>query len=181
MTHLTLPHPVSSVHEAAALDRTLEKVPCGPGVYAFYLPDPTVFPIEVSHEPQGAPLPLYVGQTGDSLRGRVGNHLYGDARTSTMRANLGLLLQDAFDLDLIRIAGKRYFIFRDEGPIDDWVARNLILGFLETEEPRRVEADWLSLSPGILNVAGRMTTTLTKKIRLLRGEASGRCLPKPTM
>lgn len=157
-------------------------VPNVPGVYAFYLSssEPLPFPEDPVTEITPGFRPLYVGQTGDSLRSRVGNHLYGDARTSTLRANLGLLSRDAFRLDLIRIAGKRYFAFRDEAPIDEWLAQKLVLGLQETHDPRRLEAEWLATSPGILNVAGRVSTALTKKIQLLRRAASGRCIAIPS-
>lgn len=179
MTIFTLPHPVSDVYEAAALDRSLEALPQAPGVYAFYaddLPDALA-----PFAPAGlGPTTLYVGQTGDSVRCRIEQHLFRDARVSTLRGNLGLLVQAAMGLELVRVPGKRQFCFMDEAPITDWLRHNTRIGVSVLDNPGQVEAIWLGSEPGLLNISGRTPTPLSKKIRELRRLASGRHLRRPT-
>jgi len=115
----------------------------------------------------------------DSLRYRLKQHLYGDVRVSSVRAGLGLMGQEYFDVRVITVPGSRQFFLSDEAPIGAWMARNLFVGFIETHTPRETEAAWLTIRPGLLNVSGRPPTVITDEIRRRRKLADGRNLPLP--
>lgn len=178
MRSFIVPHPVAEVYEVSKLDRALEGVPRAPGVYAFYardLPD-ALAPFATAGRELNT---LYVGQTNDDLSKRIEHHLFRDARVSTLRGSLGLLAQVAFELELIRIPGQRYFCFRDETPITEWLAQHALIGYSVQANPIASEAAWLAIQPGLLNLNGCPSTLLSEKIRLLRRDASGRWLSRP--
>lgn len=179
MTLLTLPHPVSHVYEAAALDRRLKDVPDPPGVYAFYADDLPEALVPFAPASAG-PTTLYVGQTGDRLNLRIEHHLFRDARVSTLRGSLGLLVQDALGLELVRLPGTRQFCFTDEQPLTDWLRHHTRVAFAVSEHPSQTEAAWLAIEPGLLNIKGCPPTPLTAEIREMRRLASGRHLRLPT-
>lgn len=179
MTSFTLPHPVSVVYESADLDRPLQAVPRSPGVYAFYTTTPP--PALAAYAQVGSGLvTLYVGKTGDSLCQRVEQHLFRDARVSTLRGNFGLVMQAAMHLELIPIPGSRQFCFKDESRITDWLRHNTFVGFSKCDTPSLTEAAWLERSPGLLNISGCAPTPLTAMLRQLRSGASGRSIPIPS-
>lgn len=178
MSRPNVPHPVSDVYEVSGLDRALKAVPRDPGVYAFYAKDLPQALASFSAPSHGLTT-LYVGQTGDSLNRRIEHHLFRDARVSTLRGNLGLLVQAAMGLELIRIPGQRHFCFRDEAPISAWLAQHTLVGFSVLDNPTESEAAWLALDPGLLNIKGRSPTALSENICEMRHSASGRHLPIP--
>lgn len=175
-------HPVTMLHSASWLKANLTAVPEQSGVYAFYLPAGAAL-LESPSSGQTSideAVPIYVGRTGDSLRRRLKQQLLGDARVSQLKANLGVLVQNTLGLSVRPIPGKRYYVFADERPLDDWIADNVIVGYRQTDDPTTTEAAWLASSPGLLNVLGRAETAVTKAIRSQRKLASGRHLPLPT-
>lgn len=174
-------HPVTALHSTSWLKENLRTVPDRGGTYAFYLRAKASLPFDlpVASTPLDEAVPIYIGKTTESLRRRLKQHLFGDARVSQLKANLGVLAQDALGLAVRPIPGKRYFVFADERPLDDWIAEHVMVGYRETDDPTQMEAAWLASSPGILNVLGRAETTVTRLIRAQRKMASGRQIPLP--
>nr|MCB7500581.1 hypothetical protein [Enterobacter roggenkampii] len=100
-------HPVTTLRSASWLKANLTAVPDGSGVYAFYVRAgtalPNSFPVEATSTNEA--VTIYVGKTGDSLRRRLKQHLLGDARVSQLKANLGVLVQNALGLSVLPIPG----------------------------------------------------------------------------
>lgn len=171
-------HSVSFAHLASKLAADLSVVADKSGVYVFYaLPDAKWPEPLLGLASQGEVVPVYVGQTGDSLRYRLKQHLHGDVRVSSIRAGLGLIAQEYFGVRIRVVPGSRYFFLDDEMPIQNWIEANLFVGLTETAFPREVEAEWLAIAPGVLNIAGRAPTAITDEIRRRRKLADGRRIP----
>ena len=117
---------------------------------------------------------LYVGATDDSLRSRIKAHYCRDSRSSTFRRSLGAFAADTLGLDIQRFPGSRVFCFHDEAPLTAWLEAETIFGFCPSEEPFSLEKVVLSAAPGLFNLGQREPTPVTRVVRDLRQQASGR-------
>lgn len=117
---------------------------------------------------------LYVGATGDNLRTRLKSHLGLETRNSSLRQSAGLLLKDTLGLRIHPIPGKRYFCFKDEAILTNWLLDNTLVGVCPCDDPFLVEDQFLAAQPGLFNISGCAPTPITHRLRALRDHASSR-------
>lgn len=155
-------------------------VPEGPGAYVMVLGDNendvnSGLRRLVKDQPTFMLWPLlYVGATSSSLRSRVHQHIGSDSRQSNLRQSAGLVLGDLLNLEVHRIPGKRYFCFRNEHQLTDWLLDNTIIGFCPTSAPFEIERQFLCSQPGMLNLSGCSASALRTRLKKMRAGASGR-------
>jgi hypothetical protein len=127
-------------------------VPKERGLYAwFFKKIPPNIPIEDCVTMNGLNL-LYVGispkneQSTQKLHKRVTNHYRGNAKGSTLRKTLGVLLSKQSGFSLRRVgSGKRMtFTHLGEQWLDDWMEMNAFVCWIEHPEPWEVEKEIFS-------------------------------------
>lgn len=100
---------------------------------------------------------VYVGSARFStVRKRAADHLFGDARKSTFRQSLGLLLAQELGLSPIAAPGQTGFHFgRGEAALSSWIRTNLTLTFLASNDPISLEGQLMAANRPPLNIKGR--------------------------
>ena len=157
-----------------------DAIPEQPGAYVIVLADREndvnrSLRLSVDDQPPFMLWPLlYVGATLTSLHGRLHQHFGSDSRQSNLRQSAGLVLQSALGLEIHRIPGKRYFCFRNEHRLTDWLLDNTIIGYCPTPTPFVVERQFLRSQSGLLNLSGCAPSAVRSRLKKLRSAASGR-------
>jgi len=121
-------------------------IPATPGIYGWYfdvLPHPAITGVGTV---VGAWSLLYVGiapgrpGSTSNLRKRLGNHLTGNARGSTLRLSLGSLLSEQLGLTAVPASGKVSF-GTTEAILSKWMDDHARVTWLETPDPWAIEAE----------------------------------------
>ncbi|WP_426038408.1 GIY-YIG nuclease family protein [Brevundimonas sp. DC300-4] len=165
------------IHSADAIHRDITLAPDVGGLYAFMLknPDHLAEPLEragLVMDVMGLgqkPL-LYIGASGDSLRGRIRCHLRDDTQNSTFRMSLGALLADQLDLKVkpIPYRGVFGFLRADEARLTAWMCEHLEVGVLPASRPIELERRHIRQHDPVLNIAGRRAYDSAWTVLLLR-------------
>jgi len=160
-------------------------VPKSPGVYAWYFRN---FPPEI---PTADCLRfndltlLYIGTSPSApprngkapskqnLFRRVRYHYRGNAEGSTLRLSLGCLLSATLNIELRRVGSGNRLTFADgERRLSDWMEENAFVGWIECDEPWRIEERLISAICLPLNLdqnrANRFHPVLSERWRLAK-------------
>lgn len=165
------------IHSADAIHRDITLAPDVGGLYAFMLKDPAQLaePLEragLVMDVMGLgekPL-LYIGASGDSLRGRIRSHLRDDTQTSTFRMSLGALLADSLSLKVKPVPYRNVFGFvrADEARLTSWMCEHLEIGVLPATRPLELERRHIQQHDPVLNITGRRAYDSAWTVLLLR-------------
>lgn len=164
-------------------------VPACPGVYAWYFRKvPSGVPVDECHKHYGLPL-LYVGispkkppsngkpASQQSIAKRIHYHFTGNAEGSTLRLTLGCLLADELGIRLTRVGSgsRRTFTNPGELKLDNWLAQNALVCWVEHPRPWELEKQLLNSLSLPLNLDGNehhpYSATLSARRREARVEA----------
>jgi hypothetical protein len=150
--------------------------PAVPGVYAWFLDDPTAIP---SLPNQGAN-PVYVGTSGDlARRGDEDHFRTGGSGFSTLRRSLGALLKDHLKLTAQpRTPGPseqnyRCYRFDDAGEqrLTDWMRQHLRVAVTPLPSPNQIERELIALAQPPLNLTG-WRNPHAKELKALRKQCA---------
>jgi len=120
---------------------------------------------------------IYLGGTSRSLRTRIGDHLEGDARVSTLRMTLGALLAGQLRLKAIGSPGHSYFHFGSgEKVLSAWMHTHLDVAFKTTGRYRETELSLIRELMPALNISDQKRTQLAKELMKARSALSLRHL-----
>ena len=165
------------IHSADAIHHDITLAPDVGGLYAFMLKDAAQLaePLEragLVMDVMGLgqkPL-LYIGASGDSLRGRIRCHLRDDTQNSTFRMSLGALLADHLDLKVkpIPYRGVFGFVRADEARLTAWMCEHLEIGVLPASRPIELERRHIQKHDPVLNIIGRRAYDSAWTVLLLR-------------
>ena len=165
------------IHPARAIHHDITLAPDVGGLYAFMLKDPASLadPLQragLVMDVMGLgqkPL-LYIGASGDSLRGRIRCHLRDDTQNSTFRMSLGALLADKLDLKVkpIPYRGVFGFVRADEARLTAWMCAHLDIGVLPASRPIELERRHIRQHDPVLNITGRRAYDSAWTVLLLR-------------
>ena len=165
------------IHSADAIHHDITLAPDVGGLYAFMLKDAAqrAEPLEragLVMDVMGLgqkPL-LYIGASGDSLRGRIRCHLRDDTQNSTFRMSLGALLADQLDLKVkpIPYRGVFGFVRADEARLTAWMCEHLEIGVLPASRPIELERRHIQQHDPVLNITGRRAYDSAWTVLLLR-------------
>lgn len=143
--------------------RTPSPVPVTNGIYAWYFRNvPAVIPTESWLTVNGNFL-LYLGIAPDkankpnsraSLLSRIRQQYRADAKGSTIRKTLGVLLEGESGFPLRRVGSGKRITLTDSGErwIDQWMEENAFVAWVEHPEPWTIEHDLLRMLSCPLNI-----------------------------
>lgn len=126
-------------------------VPAVRGLYAWFFKEvPGSIPTEGCVRRNGLTL-LYVGispkndLSSQNLRTRITYHYRGNAEGSTLRLTLGVLLESTTQFPLRRVGSGRRMTFTHTGEqcLDNWMAENAFVSWVEHPTPWEVESEVL--------------------------------------
>lgn len=153
-------------------------LPARPGCYVLSVQPESVGDLGIGLDPD-EPV-LYVGKAEDSIRRRVqGTHLL-DRRTgsSTLRRSVGALLRESLSLQPVprssnRKDGKRFvnyaFGSASECALSGWIADNVLVTAVPSQDPARTEAELIRSHRPPLNLTG-WDNPHRRPVRELRAE-----------
>ena len=133
-----------------------ELVPESRGIYAWFFREiPPLVPTDSCFTRDVLTL-LYVGispknaNSHQNLRKRIFNHYRGNAKGSTLRLTLGVLLTATSNHPLRRVGSGHQMTFTREGELwlNDWLERNAFVCWVEHQEPWLAEDDASSPKKG---------------------------------
>jgi len=154
-------------------------VPAKPGVYAWFFRDiPGALPTTDCVTKEGLAL-LYVGispknaLSSQNLRRRITYHYRGNAEGSTLRLTLGVLLSGETGYPLRRVGSGYRMTFTPLGEqcLNDWMARNAYVLWIEHPQPWMVEAALLKSLSLPLNIQDNSHHPFSETLARLRAEA----------
>ena len=162
-------------------------VPAKPGVYAWFFRDiPGIVPAAGCVTQDGLTL-LYIGISPknafsrQNLRRRITYHYRGNAEGSTLRLTLGVLLSGETGYPLRRVGSGSRMTFTHPGEqcLNDWMARNAYVCWVEHPEPWVVEAELVRTLSLPLNIEHNPHHPFVGTLMRLRAEAklAARSLP----
>lgn len=176
------------IHPGCAIHQDITRAPDVGGLYAFMLKDPASLaePLEragLVMDVMGLgqkPL-LYIGASGDSLRGRIRCHLRDDTQNSTFRMSLGALLADELNLKVKPIPYRAVFGFvrADEARLTAWMCEHLDIGVLPASRPIELERRHIQRHDPVLNITGRRAYDSAWTVLLLRRRCLDQTLLEP--
>ena len=154
-----LTEPTHLFSRAEVLDRPWP-VPAVRGVYAWYFHDiPNHVPTQGCVRKCGHTL-LYIGISPSrdtsraNLRKRIHQHFTGNAKSSTLRLTLGVLLSEASGFPLRRVGSGARMTFTRPGEqwLDQWMAANARVCWVDHERPWLLEEELLNALSPPLNI-----------------------------
>lgn len=160
-----------------------------PGVYA--LVGSKVIPILAAagyystttdcHRFLGPEAVIYVGSAArSSVSKRVADHLYGDARRSTLRQSLGLLLRAELQLVPQARAGNGGFHFGDgEQALTKWISAHLKVAFRTSDRAIDLERQVQRALAPALNIKEREWDPFARSLSTLRQAAVPKEMRRP--
>ena len=155
----------SVLHSRHEILSTPSLPPPVPGAYAWFFKDlPGSVPGDGCITKDSLTL-LYIGISPDkigkpnskqNLRSRITTHFRGNAEGSTLRRSLGVLLTDLSGFPLRRVGSGRRMTLTHNGErwLDDWMADNAFVCWLEHEAPWEFEEHLLGSLSLPLNIKG---------------------------
>jgi hypothetical protein len=160
------------------------------GCYAWYFREvPKIVPTRGCSTFEGKTL-LYIGvapdkhdklDTRQTLRSRIKRHYRGDAKGSTLRRTLGVLLEPQSGFPLRRVgSGNRITLTRaGEGYLNQWMEENAFVVWGEHPEPWAIEHDLLQEISCPLNIKDNERHPFVATLKAMRAEALRRAREKP--
>lgn len=137
-------HPIELIRNNWAL------VPNVPGFYAWYFRNfPEIIPIDDCVTFEDFTL-LYVGigqcspASSQRLRGRIRNHIRGNASGSTLRLSLGCLLSEVLGIQLQLVGNGRMTFAHGEETLSEWMAENAFVVWMERAAPWEDEEELIA-------------------------------------
>lgn len=162
---------IAPLHTLRELEAHSERVPAGPGVYAWFFDDIDADWNRQCVTREGRKL-LYVGvSTGSErkqgLRGRImQNHVRGNAAGSTLRQSLGAILGIALCL----VDGSKTF-GDAEARLTEWILEHGRVCWVETNDPRALEHHLLDTITLPLNIQHNPRNPFREKLSAMRRPA----------
>lgn len=154
-------------------------VPKEPGIYGWYFRDiPPRVPVR-GCERFGRLTLLYVGisprgpESGGTLRARIETH-YRPRGASTLRRDLGVLLEDSLHLQLRSLARNKFDYGQTEESISEWMSHNAYVVWAEHPKPWVVEPDIIATVNLPLNIDHNSQHPFSVQLRALRADARKR-------
>ena len=154
-------------------------VPAKSGVYAWFFRDiPGIVPAAGCVTQDGLTL-LYIGispkndRSRENLRRRITYHYRGNAEGSTLRLTLGVLLSGETGYPLRRVGSGNRMTFTPLGEqcLNEWMARNAYVLWIEDSEPWTVEATLLKSLSLPLNIQDNLHHPFSGTLTRLRADA----------
>lgn len=154
-------------------------VPASRGVYAWFFRDvPKLVPVDDCFCRDGLTL-LYVGispknpRSRQNLRKRITYHYRGNAEGSTLRFTLGTLLANDSDFPLRRVGSGSRMTFTHLGEqwLDDWMANNAFVCWVQHPEPWQLEHQLLHEHSLPLNIQDNRHHPFSKPLSQIRQAA----------
>lgn len=140
----------------------VRSAPETPGVYAWWSREPAIG--GVNGTPHGSSFLYYIGKAGTSLRGRLGQHVSGTTRNSTLRTTFAALWQPEYHWATASVRtnpgeSDRAAKFRtvlaspqDEGALSEQMAETLLVSWVVHPDPAEVEQSVINLLRPPLNL-----------------------------
>jgi GIY-YIG catalytic domain len=165
-------------------------VPSTNGCSAWYFREvPKIVPIRGCVTFEGKTL-LHIGVAPDkqdkldsrqTLRSRIKRHYRGDAKGSTLRRTLGVLLEPQSGFPLRRVgSGSRITLTpAGEGYLNQWMEENAFVVWGEHPEPWTIEHDLLHEISCPLNIKDNEQHPFVATLKAMRAEALRRAREKP--
>ena len=154
-------------------------VPKEPGIYGWYFRNiPPSVPVR-GCERFGRLTLLYVGisprgpESSGTLRARIKTH-YRSRGASTLRRDLGVLLEDSLHLQLRSLARNRFDYGQTEESLSEWMSSNAYVVWAEHLKPWVVEPDIIATLNLPLNIDHNVQHPFSAQLKALRADASKR-------
>jgi len=170
-------------------------VPKRSGVYAWYFKEPPPgIDTRHCHTSDGKTL-LYIGiaprppyadgrNSRQTLSKRLRTHCGGNAAGSTLRQTLGCLLGEKLSIALRRVGSGGRYTFTNPGEctLDDWMAENAYVTWLEDDSPWEIEGMLLKSNLTLpLNISGIPRDDLCMYLSKVRSLARERAAALPAL
>ena len=157
-------------------------LPSVPGVYAWFFKDIPGDALIDGCVTKGPLTLLYVGISPDkigkpnsrqNLRRRITTHFQGNAEGSTLRRSLGVLLAKESGYLLRRVGGGKRMTLTHSGEqwLDDWMAENAFVCWLEHQAPWEFEDELLGSLSLPLNIKGNRNHPFARALTEARIQA----------
>jgi hypothetical protein len=187
ITELPISLPTSLVSRAESLRRPAT-VPTSNGVCFWYLRDvPAAVPTYGCPTLNGCTL-LYLalapdrsGRSGGSLLSCIARNYRANVEGSSLRKTLGILLEEQSGFPLLRAGSGQRTTLTNAGErwLDDWMEKNVFVGWTEHLEPWLIEYELLLKLPCPLNISHNGHHPFTSVLRRMRFHALERARALP--
>lgn len=189
MSKTTLTNPKTLYSRSDVLAKPCP-VPQEPGVYAWFFKEVSAIVPTDGCVTKGDLTLLYVGISPDkaskpnskqNLRKRITNHYRGNAKSSTLRRSLGVLLTDQSNFPLRRVGSGKQMTFTHHGEqwLDDWMENNAFVVWIEHPAPWELEEELLSTLSLPLNIKGNAGHLFAGELSQLRKDAIKQAKEQP--